>query len=82
VRDGTFSVHLDHRRLDPIINRLVLGVMTAALLVSSALLWSLKAPPVVAGVSVFGALGYLIAAWLGWRLLRAIKKSGDLNSKQ
>jgi len=60
----------------------VLGVMTAALLVSSALLWSLKAPPVVAGVSVFGALGYLIAAWLGWRLLRAIKKSGDLNSKQ
>jgi len=82
VRDGTFSVHLDHRHLDPVINRVVLGVMTAALLVSSALLWSLKAPPVVAGVSVFGALGYLIAAWLGWRLLRAIKKSGDLNSKQ
>jgi len=82
MRDGTFSVHLDHRHLDPVINRVVLGVMTAALLVSSALLWSLKAPPVVAGVSVFGALGYLIAAWLGWRLLRAIKKSGDLNSKQ
>ena len=75
-------IRLDHRHIDLVISRLVLGVMTAALLVSSALLWSLKAPPVVAGVSVFGALGYLIAAWLGWRLLRAIKKSGDLNSKQ
>jgi len=82
VRDGTFSVHLDHRHLDPVINRLVLGVMTAALFVGSSLLWSLKAPPTIDGVSVFGGVGYLIAAWLGWRLLRAIKKSGDINSKQ
>jgi ubiquinone biosynthesis protein len=80
VREGTFSVHLDHRHLDPVINRLVLGVMTAALFVSSALLWSMKAPPTIAGVSAFGAAGYLIAAYLGWRLLRAIKKSGDINS--
>jgi ubiquinone biosynthesis protein len=65
-----------------VINRLVLGVTTAALLVSSALLWSMKAPRVIAGVSVFGAAGYLIAAYFGWRLLRAIKKSGDLHSKQ
>ena len=76
VRDGTFSVHLDHRHLDPIINRLVLGVMTAALFVGSSLLWSMKAPPVVAGVSIFGAAGYLFAAYLGGRLLRTIRKSG------
>jgi ubiquinone biosynthesis protein len=82
VRDGTFSVHLDHRHLDPIINRLVLGVMTAALFVGSSLLWSMKAPPVLAGVSIFGAAGYLFAAYLGWRLLRAIKKSGDINSRK
>jgi ubiquinone biosynthesis protein len=82
MRDGTFSVHLDHRHIDPVVNRLVLGVMTAALLVSSALLWSMKAPPLIAGVSVFGAAGYLMAAYLGWRLLRAIRKSGDINSKQ
>ncbi len=82
VRDGTFSVHLYHRHLDPVINRLVLGVITAALLVSSALLWSMKAPPLIAGVSVFGAAGYLMAAYLGWRLSRAIRKSGDINSKQ
>jgi ubiquinone biosynthesis protein len=82
VRDGTFSVHLDHRHLDPVINRLVLGVMTSALIVSSSLLWSMKAPPVLAGVSVFGGAGYLVAIYLGWRLLRAIKKSGDIGSKK
>ena len=82
VRDGTFSVHLDHRHLDPVINRLVLGVMTAALFVGSSLLWSMKAPPTLAGVSVFGGAGYLLAIYLGWRLLRAIKKSGDINSKK
>jgi ubiquinone biosynthesis protein len=82
VRDGTFSVHLDHRHIDPVVNRLVLGVMTAALFLGSSLLWSTKAPPALAGVSVFGGAGYLLAAYLGWRLLRAIKKSGDINSKQ
>ena len=82
VRDGAFSVHLDLHHIDPVINRLALGVMTAALFVSSALLWSMKAPPVIAGVSVFGGAGYLIAAYLGWRLLRAIKKSGDIGSKE
>ena len=65
VRDGTFSVHLDHRHIDPVINRLVLGVMTSALFVGSSLLWSMKAPPVLAGVSVFGAAGYLFAAVSG-----------------
>jgi len=82
VREGTFSVHLDLRHIDPVINRLVLGVMTAALFVSSALLWSMKAPPTISGVSVFGAVGYLIAAYLGWRLLRAIKRTGDIDSKK
>jgi len=82
MREGTFSIHLEVRHIDPVINRLVLGVMTAALFVSSALLWSMKAPPTIAGVSVFGGAGYLIAAYLGWRLLRAIKNSGDINSKK
>jgi ubiquinone biosynthesis protein len=82
VRDGTFSVHVDHRHIDPVINRLVLGVMTAALFVGSCLLWSMKAPPIIDGVSVFGGVGYLIAAYFGWHLLRAIKKSGDIDSNK
>jgi ubiquinone biosynthesis protein len=82
VREGTFSVHLNLRHIDPVINRLVLGVMTAALFVGSCLLWSMKAPPLIRGVSVFGSAGYLMAAYFAWRLLRAIKKSGDINSNK
>ena len=82
VRDGTFSVHLHHRQLDPVVNRLVLGMMTSALIVGSSLLWSMKAPPVVAGVSVFGGASYMVAMYLGWRLLRATKKSGDIGPKK
>ena len=81
TRDGTFTVHLDHRHLDPIVNRLVLGVLTAALFLGSSELWSRQAPPLLNGVSVFGALGYAASLFLGWRLIRAIRKSGNISSK-
>lgn len=81
VRSGTFAVHLDHRHLDPIINRLVLGVIVAALIIGASALWSRDARPVVAGVPVLGAVGFGMAAHLGYRLSRAIKKSGDVDSK-
>jgi ubiquinone biosynthesis protein len=79
--DGTLTVHLDHRHLDPIVNRLVMGVIAAAVFLGSTELWSRQAPPLLGGVSVFGAVGYLFAAFLIWRLLRAIRKSGDIDSK-
>lgn len=82
IREGTFSVHLDHRHIDPVINRLVLGVVTAALILGSSLLWSMKAPPAIKGISVFGGAGYLLSMYLFFRLLRAIKKSGDIHSKK
>jgi len=80
-RDGTLTVHLDHRHLDPIINRLVLGILTASIFLGSTQLWSSEAKPLLWGISVFGALGYLVSLYLGWRLLRAIRKSGNIASK-
>lgn len=80
-RDGTLTVHLDHRHLDPIVNRLVLGVLTAAIFLGSSQLWSSQAQPLLWGVSVFGAMGYVISVYLGWKLLRAIRKSGNIDSK-
>lgn len=80
-RDGTLTVHLDHRHLDPIVNRLVLGVLTAAIFLGSSQLWSSQAQPLLFGVSIFGAAGYMISVFLGWRLMRAIRKSGNINSK-
>lgn len=82
VRTGNFQVHLDHRHLDPVINRLVLGIVVASLFLGSSLLWSMKAPPVLGGVSIFGAAGYALAVYLGWRLFRAIRKSGDIGSDE
>ncbi len=81
VRTGKFNVHLDHRHLDPVVNRLVVGILTASLFLGSSLLWSTKAPPLLFGVSVFGAAGYLLSIYLGWRVLRAVRKSGNVQSK-
>ncbi|HVV70266.1 MAG TPA: AarF/ABC1/UbiB kinase family protein, partial [Verrucomicrobiae bacterium] len=72
---------VDHRHLDPIVNRLVLGILTASLFLGSSLLWSMKAPPMVHDVSIFGAAGYLLSIYLGWRLFRAIRKSGSVSPK-
>jgi ubiquinone biosynthesis protein len=68
-------VHLDHRRLDPVVNRLVLGLLTSSLLLGSSLLWSLHAEPVLRGVSLFGAIGYAAACIMGLGLFRDIRYS-------
>jgi ubiquinone biosynthesis protein len=75
IRAGTFSVHLDHRRLDPVVNRLVMGVLASSLYLGSSLLWSAHAQPLVDGVSLFGAAGYTIAVVMTAGLLRQIKRS-------
>ncbi len=82
VRRGSFEVNLHHRRLDATINRLVLGVLTAALFMGSAMLWSRSAPPLVLGISLFGALGCFAAIVMGLRLLWAIQKSGKIESDE
>jgi ubiquinone biosynthesis protein len=78
VQSGTFDVHLEHRRLDPVVNRVVYGVLTASLFLGSSMLWSRQSPPTIAGVSLFGAAGVAIAAGLSLRLFRAIRKEGGL----
>jgi ubiquinone biosynthesis protein len=75
MRTGRLTVHLDHRRLDPVANRLVLGLLSASLLLGSSLLWSMHAEPLVGGISVFGAVGYLLAFVMGVGLLRTVRDS-------
>ncbi len=79
IRKGTFEVHLDHRHLDAVVNRLVVGLLTAALLLASATLLDGQVPPLIRGYSLPGVAGMIIAVALGFRLLRAIRQSGDLS---
>jgi ubiquinone biosynthesis protein len=81
VESGKFDVHLDHRGLEPSVNRLVLGMMTSALFLGSSLLISQDVWPIWT-VSVPGALGLALSVFLGWRLHRAITKSGRLDRKK
>ncbi|MEM8954083.1 MAG: AarF/ABC1/UbiB kinase family protein [Verrucomicrobiota bacterium] len=78
VRRGTLDVHLEHRHLDTVINRLAFGIVTAALFLGSTLLWHAKIPPVLFGISLPGLAGVLFSLWQVWKLWRAIKKSGGL----
>ncbi len=80
IRAGSLNVHLDHRRLDPVVNRLVRGLVSSSLFLGSSLLWSMKAPPLIKGVSLFGVIGYVLALIIGLKLLRTIRRSENSSS--
>jgi len=85
MQSGKFDVHLDHRGLEPSVNRLVLGMLTSALFLGSAVMLSMKVWPVLSifggEISVLGGTGVLLSAMLGLRVLRAINKSGHLDRR-
>lgn len=75
IRKGTLEVHMEHRRLESTVDRLVTGLLTAAMFLGSAIMWSMKAPPTLYGVSLFGAFGFLVSVWLGAGLLISIRRA-------
>ncbi len=81
VQSGKFDVHLDHRGLEPSVNRLVLGLLSSSLFVGSAMLLRGDVGPIVHGIPLPGALGLLLSFGLGLRLLWAVRKSGNLDRK-
>lgn len=94
VQSGKFDVHLDHRGLEPSVNRLVLGMLASAIFLGSSLMISLNVPPLVQKipltgwipliqeVSVPGIIGITFSVALGLRLWRAINKSGRLDRRK
>jgi ubiquinone biosynthesis protein len=81
MRGGQFFVHLDHRGLEPSVNRIVLGLVASSLFLGSAMMLSFDVPPLLRETSVPGALGALVSIWLAWRVLRAIDRSGHLDGR-
>ncbi|HEX6813176.1 MAG TPA: AarF/ABC1/UbiB kinase family protein [Planctomycetota bacterium] len=71
IRLGRVDIRLEHTRLEEIVERLVRGILTAALFLGSAQLLAAATPPTLWGTSVAGAAGCMLAVVLGWRLLRA-----------
>jgi ubiquinone biosynthesis protein len=81
MQTGRIEVQLQHHHLEPSVNRLVLGIVTAALIVASSMLWANNAPPVIFGnVSVIGVLGFLTSILCAGRLILAVLRSGNVDT--
>jgi ubiquinone biosynthesis protein len=82
IQSGKFDVHLDHRGLEPSVNRLVLGMLASAIFLGSCLLLSQRVWAVYEVVSVPGLIGIMLSSFLSLRLMRAISKSGRLDRRR
>lgn len=85
VKKGKMNLIFEHRGLDRLIteldkssNRLSFSLIIAALIIGSSIIIFSDKGPFVFGLSVFGLIGYLIAAILGLWLVIAILRSGKL----
>ena len=88
MQGGRFDIHLDHRGLEPSVNRLVLGMLASALFVGASLLLSrqvpplINLPPILPNLSALGLAAAAVSIALGMRLWLAINKSGHLDQKK
>jgi ubiquinone biosynthesis protein len=73
-REGKLDIHHEHKGIERTVNRLVRGLIAAALIVASALMWAQNTPPLLYGLSVFGVLGYAVAVWLAFWLIRSARE--------
>ena len=74
LKKGTFDIHLEHRKLDGVVNRLVLGMLASAGLLASSILLAMKVPPTIYSVSVVGFFGLAAASWTAFLLWRRIRR--------
>jgi ubiquinone biosynthesis protein len=87
TRQGQLRLQLDHRRIGPTVNRLVLGMISSALFLGSALLLAQQVPPLLFPentyfglhkISILGLAGGAFSLLEMIRLMWAIRQSGAL----
>jgi ubiquinone biosynthesis protein len=87
ARRGELRMNLEHRRLSPSINRMVLGWMASAVFLGSSLMLAMKVPPLLfhqqaflgtTDLSLLGVIGIVASVVVMLRLLFAINRSGHL----
>jgi ubiquinone biosynthesis protein len=82
ARRGRMKIEFDLKRLDHFghqidrsASRLTVGVVTAALIVGSSIVMTVRGGPELLGLPLFGLLGFLVATlnsvWLVWSIWRA-----------
>jgi ubiquinone biosynthesis protein len=83
VRNGTFEMRHEHQHLESSVNRLVLGVLTAAFFLGSSIMLAAGALESASWhTSAVGGIGYVLALFFGYRLLREINKADDSEKKK
>jgi ubiquinone biosynthesis protein len=82
VQTGKFDVHLDHRGLEPSVNRLALGLLASAVFIGSAMMLCTAVPPLILGESLFGLMGCTLSLMMGMRLWWAMRHSGYTHKKE
>ena len=85
-RRGRLKVELDLKRLDHFghqidhsTNRLTLGLLTAALIIGSSIVMTVRGGPTLFGLPAFGFLGFFIASVFGLLLMMSIWRSSREN---
>ena len=62
------------RRLDKMINKLIIGIICSALLLGSSIICTTNMTPQIMEIPILGVLGYLVAVFLSIRLMISIFK--------
>ena len=82
-RKGSIQVDINVSRLDRHINkidsaisRLTMGIVTAALIIGTSIIMTVKGGPEILGLPVFGFIGYVSASMVGVWLLISIWRGG------
>ncbi|WP_349431335.1 AarF/UbiB family protein [Methylomarinum sp. Ch1-1] len=82
-RKGAIQVEINVRRLDQYvdktdraISRLTMGIVTAALIIGTSIIMTIRGGPEIMGLPVFGFFGYMFATFGGIWLLFSIWRSG------
>ena len=83
-RQGAFQVDINVRHLDYYVNktdnaisRLTMGIVTAALIIGSSIIMTVKGGPEIFGLPAFGFLGFTFATISGIWLLLSVWQSGS-----
>ncbi|MCB9114373.1 MAG: AarF/ABC1/UbiB kinase family protein [Caldilinea sp.] len=66
---GELQIHVQQHGMQRPLDRLTYGIVVAAILLGSALMWAFAAPPVIFGISIIGALGVALGLALAAHLL-------------